>query len=151
MAYLWGYRRAPLLVWSELMHALASPQCAFALITQGIWQRHSGSNREIKGCVCLKEVQLCGRSNVSVQYFPYLRNVSLAAVVASLSHTNTHSSAQANIWTCVWFFFFLFLVFPLSGCWLLSCFYSLFLSTATWSRMKPWILMLLTSEAFVIM
>lgn len=53
----------------EQMHALVSPQCAFALMTQRMWQRHSRRNREIKGCVCLKEFQLCGRRNVSVQCF----------------------------------------------------------------------------------
>lgn len=66
--YTCGGPRALLHVRRQLMHALMSPQCAFALITQGMWQRHSGSNREIKGYVCLKEFQLCGRRNVSVQY-----------------------------------------------------------------------------------
>lgn len=58
--------RALLHMCRKLMHTLASPQCTFALITQ----RHSRSNKEIKGCIFLKEFQLCGRRNVSVQYFP---------------------------------------------------------------------------------
>lgn len=123
-----GCPRALLHVCRELMHALVSPQCAFALITRGMWQRHSRSNREIKDCVCLKEFQLCGRRNVSVQYFPLSQKCFISCSGLRRAYlTQTHILVRKLTFEYVFDFF----VFTLSRCQLLSCFFSFIISESS--------------------
>lgn len=120
-AYMWVSTCTAVCVCREQMHALVSPQCAFALITEGMWQRHSRRNGEIKGSVCLKEFQLCGGRNVSVQYFPlsqkcFISFSGLQRAYLVQTHILVHKLTFKHM--------FDFFVCTLSRCWLLSYYFT---------------------------